>query len=34
MAMSLATVSGLYFPAPDLAALEESVMTATYRRQA
>jgi hypothetical protein len=33
-AMSLATVSGLYSPAPDLAALGESVMSATYRRQA
>jgi hypothetical protein len=33
-AMSFAMVCGLYSHAPDLAALEESVMTAMYRRRA
>jgi hypothetical protein len=33
-AMSFAMVSSLYSHAPDLATLEESIMTATYRRQA
>jgi hypothetical protein len=32
--MSFALVSSLYPHAPDLAALDESVMTGTYRRQA
>ena len=33
-AMSFALVPGLYSHAPDLAALDESVMTDTYRSQA